>query len=112
MKARSVAKQGTRKRTTPQAAVTVATQPVTVAHPAPVENGPRLATFNRGQSEEMRVNFSEFNGHYFISLRIWYTTPDGRSLPDRSRGMTVKLRELQEFAQAMQLALGMAAAHG
>ena len=112
MKAPSVRKQGTRKRTTSRAAVASPTQPATVAHPAPVENGPRLATFNRGPSEEMRVNFSEFNGHYFVSLRIWYTTPDGRSLPDRSRGLTVKLRELPEFTQAMQIALGMAAAHG
>jgi hypothetical protein len=59
----------------------------------------------------MRVNFSEFNGHYFVSLRIWYTTPDGRHLPDRARGMTVKARELAEFTQAMQVALGMLMAH-
>lgn len=107
MKAPSVRKQGTRKRTTPRAAAAPAASPSV----GPVENGPRLATFSRGPSEEMRVNFSEFNGHYFVSLRIWYTTPDGRHLPDRARGMTVKARELAEFTQAMQVALGMLMAH-
>jgi hypothetical protein len=101
----------TKRRTTKRTRSPAPAAPAALLGVGPVENGPRLATFSRGPSEEMRVNFSEFNGHYFVSLRIWYTTPDGRHLPDRARGMTVKARELAEFTQAMQVALGMLMAH-
>jgi len=101
----------TKRRTTKRTRSPAPAPPAASLGVGPVENGPRLATFSRGPSEEMRVNFSEFNGHYFVSLRIWYTTPDGRHLPDRARGMTVKARELAEFTQAMQVALGMLMAH-
>lgn len=78
----------------------------------PVENGLRLATFVRGMSEELRVNWSEYNGHHFIALRVWHCGVDGKYRPDRARGLTVKLRELDDFARAIQAAVEMATAHG
>jgi len=78
----------------------------------PVENGLRLATFQRGMSEELRVNWSEFNGHHFVALRVWHCGVDGKYRPDRARGLTVKLRELDDFARAIQAAVEMATAHG
>jgi hypothetical protein len=60
----------------------------------------------------MRVNFSEYNGHHFVGIRVWHTGTDGVARPDRMRGLTVKLRELAEFSQAIQTALEMATAHG
>lgn len=73
------------------------------------ESGQRLATFPRGPSTELRVNWASFNGHPFLSLRVWCQLPDGRWVPDSRRGCTVKLRELEGFAQAVQLALDTAA---
>jgi len=76
--------------------------------PGPVENGQRLATFQRGASEEMRVNWASFNGHPFLALRVWHCGMDGVWRPDPKRGCTVKLRELQLFAEAVGTALDLA----
>lgn len=94
----------------------VAPPPPTHTAPAaptdgPVENGQRLATFARGMSEELRVNWSEFNGHHFVGIRVWHCGVDGKYRPDRTRGCTVKLRELEEFSRAIQAAVEMATAH-
>jgi len=78
----------------------------------PVENGKRLATFQRGMSEEMRVNWSEYNGHHFVGLRVWHCGMDGIWRPDRVRGCTIKLRELADFSAAIQAAVDMATDHG
>lgn len=88
--------------------------PAALAAPTdgPVENGQRLATFARGMSEELRVNWSQYNGHHFIALRVWHCGVDGKYRPDRARGCTVKLRELEEFSRAIQAAVEMATAHG
>lgn len=59
-------------------------------------------------SEELRVNWSEFNGHHFLSLRVWHCGMDGMWRPDRQRGCTVKLRELAAFAEAVNVALDLA----
>jgi hypothetical protein len=100
-----------------------ATVPVPVALPllpeipatpvkGPLENGKRLGTFERGMSEEMRVNWAEFNGHHFLALRVWHCGLDGVWRPDRHRGCTVKLRELASFSEAVQVAVELATAHG
>jgi hypothetical protein len=40
-------------------------------HPQqPVENGERLACFDRGPSTQLRVNWSSFNGYPYLSLRL------------------------------------------
>lgn len=77
--------------------------------PQVVESGQRLATFVRGALTELRVNWATFNGHPFLSLRVWCQLPDGRWVPDSRRGCTVKLRELEAFGAAVQQALDMAA---
>lgn len=77
--------------------------------PQVVESGQRLATFPRGPATELRVNWATFNGHPFLSLRVWCQLPDGRWIPDSRRGCTVKLRELEGFGAAVQQALDMAA---
>jgi hypothetical protein len=56
-------------------------------------------------SEELRVNWSAYNGHHFLSLRVWHCGMDGVWRPDRTKGCTVKLRELPAFADAVTAAL-------
>lgn len=85
---------------------------LTATPDGPVENGLRLATFPRGMSEELRVNWASFNGHHFVALRVWHCGVDGKYRPDRARGLTVKLRELDDFSRAIQEAVEMATAHG
>ena len=67
---------------------------------APVENGPRVATIARSADEEMRVNWSEFEGHSFVQIRIWKHR-SGQWWPDVKRGLSVRIRELPEFAEAV-----------
>lgn len=87
-----------------------ATHAAVLPHSGPVENGQRLATFPRGMSEELRVNWAAYNGHPFLALRVWHCGMDGVWRPDRMRGCTVKLRELPAFADAVQAALDLATA--
>jgi hypothetical protein len=56
----------------------------------------------------MRVNWASFNGHPFLALRVWHCGMDGVWRPDPKRGCTVKLRELQLFAEAVGTALDLA----
>ncbi len=37
----------------------------------PQESGQRLATFPRHGGEELRVNLAEYEGHPYVSLRVW-----------------------------------------
>jgi hypothetical protein len=73
---------------------------------APRENGERLATFARHGGEELRVSLAEFNGHPFISLRVWAPGPDGQLLPVRGKGVSVKLREVAGLAEALAAVAG------
>jgi hypothetical protein len=81
--------------------------------PQPVESGHRLACFDRrsddGRTTQLRVNWATFNGHPYLSLRVWALLDDGRWVPDSRRGCTVKLRELEEFRDAVQQALDIVA---
>jgi hypothetical protein len=79
------------------------------AQAQPTENGQRLATLERGPVEQLRVTWARFKGWPFLSLRVWHCGSDGVWRPDRERGCTVKLRELDAFAQAVQVARELAA---
>lgn len=77
--------------------------------------GRRLATCPRGDSEELRLELSEYEGRPYISLRVWFQTEDGKWLPSK-KGCTIRLRELPEVLRALadpelQLAGGTRVAH-
>ncbi|MGA2699600.1 MAG: PC4/YdbC family ssDNA-binding protein [Isosphaeraceae bacterium] len=77
----------------------------------PTENGPRIGTIQRSADEEIRVNWSEFEGKPFISLRLWKRGDDGQWWPDAKRGMSVRIRELPDLAAAIAEALDLAEAN-
>jgi hypothetical protein len=70
-----------------------------------VDTGERLATFPRGDSEELRVTLAEFKGHRYISLRVWSEGPDGNLYPCPGKGCSVRLREAKGVAEALLAAL-------
>lgn len=72
----------------------------------PQENGDRLATFERHGGEELRVSLAEFNGHPFVSLRVWAPSQDGQLWPVRGKGVSVKLREVAGLAEALAAVAG------
>lgn len=76
----------------------------------PTDRGERLGTFERGDSEELRVCWDEFKGHPYVSLRVWTKNTRGDWWPDRSRGCSIRIRELEGFATSIQKAMALDAA--
>jgi Transcriptional Coactivator p15 (PC4) len=70
---------------------------------APEERGERLATIPRGPTEELRVSLDEFNGHPFVSVRLWVLGSDGQHWPTK-KGLSIRIRELAEVATALMRA--------
>ncbi len=80
-----------------------------LAKPEPVApRGTKLAAIPRGTHEELRVSLDEYEGHPFVSLRMWARAADGPWLPVRGKGCTVRLRELEAVADALREAIGIA----
>lgn len=77
---------------------------------APEERGERLATLPRGESEELRVTWDQYEGRPYLSLRLWTRGTDGQWWPDKTRGITVRRHELATFAEGLEVALDRAAA--
>ena len=69
--------------------------------PEPAEQGRRLATLARGRGAEMRVELASYEGHPYVSLRVWAPGPDGRPLPVRGKGCSIRVRELRDVAAAL-----------
>jgi hypothetical protein len=76
----------------------------------PTENGRRIGTIERSATEEIRVNWAEYEGKPYLSLRLWKRGDDGGWWPDGKRGMSVRIRELPDLAAAIAEALDLAEA--
>lgn len=74
----------------------------------PQENGRRLATIDRSETEQIRVNWSEFEGKPFLSIRMWKRGDDGGWWPDGKRGISIRVRELPELVDGIAEALDLA----
>ena len=68
---------------------------------APRETGRRLATFPRNQGkEELRLGLDNFEGHDYVSLRLWARGDDGSWWPTR-KGCSIRLAECAGLAEAL-----------
>ncbi len=80
-----------------------------LAKPEPVApRGTKLVAIPRGTHEELRVSLDEYEGHPFVSLRVWARATDGPWLPVAGKGCSVRLRELAEVADALREAINVA----
>jgi len=75
----------------------------------PVENGRRIGTIERAADEQIRINWSEYEGKPFLSIRMWKRYDDGSWWPDK-RGIAIRIRELPDLAAAIAEALDIAEA--
>jgi hypothetical protein len=66
-----------------------------------------IVTFPRSDTERLSVSFDEYEGSHFVSARIQFKGPDGQWHPTK-KGVTIKLRELFEFHDAIGKACEMA----
>jgi hypothetical protein len=79
----------------------------------PQETGERLLTFPRPDGAELRVSLDEFNGHNFISLRVWEPARDGSGVMwPTKKGVTVRLRECGDLARVLTKTAGAVKAGG
>jgi len=74
----------------------------------PVENGERLATIPRRDGDELRLSWAEYNGHNFLNVRVWHRDDNDTRFPYRDKGLTVRLAELDDFAEGIQRAVKLA----
>jgi hypothetical protein len=75
----------------------------------PKENGKRLATIprpgrNGAPDEEIRVNWSSFEGKPFLQIRVWVRQGNDW-WPVKEKGLSVRVRELADFADGIAAAL-------
>jgi hypothetical protein len=77
----------------------------------PRDLGHRLLTLPRGHDEELRLSLDAYEGHPFLNVRIWTRDTDGRGWWPSKRGVTFKLRELADVAEALAAALDLMAEH-
>ena len=83
----------------------------TIAAPTgpPAPTGTLLATFPRpsreGQDCELRLVLDEYQGHPYLSLRVWQKDQAGAFWPTR-RGVSVRMGEAEGVAEALVQALG------
>jgi hypothetical protein len=71
----------------------------------PGETGRRISTIPRGDNEELRISWDEFNSHPYLSLRLWTRDRQGRWWPDARRGLSIRLRELEDVRTALDAAV-------
>lgn len=60
-----------------------------------------LLTIPKPGNQELRVSLSEYRGHRFLSLRIWFRAHGGDMRPGKE-GVTVPLWAIPEMRQALE----------
>lgn len=80
--------------------------------PPPEPSGELLISFprpgrGRGPDAELRVSLDEFQGHPFVSVRLWNRGPDGSWYPTK-KGCSVRLAEAEDLADVLAKAAQLA----
>ena len=68
--------------------------------PTVQENGDRLATIKRSGGDELRINWSQFEGRNFVNAQVW-----SNGYPQKDKRITIRLSELPAFAEGIEIAL-------
>ena len=69
---------------------------------APQEQGRLLERFERGDGVELRATLAEFEGHPYISLRVWEPGDGGELWPCKGKGLSIRLREVDGLVEALR----------
>ena len=86
------------------------------SHPAaqhrqpPEDRDHRLATLSRGADVQVRVSLGDYEGHKYLNIREWTCDGGGGWWPSK-RGLTIRVRELPDFADGVAQAIELLARH-
>jgi hypothetical protein len=72
----------------------------------PDPTGQLLVAISRGETEQLRVSLDEFQGHAFVNVRVWAQDRNGGWWPVRGKGVSVRIRELNQVIEALIQAAG------
>jgi len=78
----------------------------------PAETGQRLVCLPRGEDEQLRITWSEYQGHKFVAVRMWTRDRQNRWWPDSRRGCSFRVKELGLVVKALNEALQLAEEQG
>jgi hypothetical protein len=67
----------------------------------PEENGERLVTIQRGEDDEVRLSWARYSGRPFLNVRVGKTDDAGTWWPEKSKGLSVRVKELPAFAEGL-----------
>ena len=78
----------------------------------PPATGRHLAALDRSSQEngddQLRVVLDEFQGHPYISIRLWHKDHNNAWWPVKGKGISVRLREAESVADALREAVELA----
>ena len=74
---------------------------------APQDSGIRLATFPRPEGE-LRFTWNVYEGKPYLRFQLWSKGDDGSFWPEKGQGLSIKIKELPDFAEGVQKAIDMA----
>lgn len=69
----------------------------------PAMKGQLLGTLPH-KDGEVRIVWDEYEGHHFLSIRLWAADDNGQMWPSKN-GFTVRVRDLPSFGEAISRAL-------
>jgi hypothetical protein len=70
--------------------------------PAPDEHGTRVAVIKRSKDEEIRISWCTYEDRPYVNVRLWKVGEDGATwYPQKEKGLTFRIRELPDLADAV-----------
>ena len=64
-----------------------------------------IAEFEKNSSEVVRISLSEFKGHSYVDIRIFYEDDEGEWRPTK-KGVTVSVDLVDELLEAVKKVYG------
>ena len=70
---------------------------------APNDDGVSLGTFARGDGrDELRVTAKSYEGHPYVSVRVWSRDDNGEYWPAKGKGVSIRLAEVAGVIEALR----------
>lgn len=62
-----------------------------------------IKDIQKDNGDTIRVELSEYEGHKFLQIRIWFTNDDGELKPTK-KGVSIPLNKIKDISEALSVA--------